>query len=121
MYIRFLPTEKAPAYYSIADNTINDVDLSVVEPGDVFIGNNETLNAGIRDISMDDSGILYVTLTQEAGPGHYQEMENYIDSNEYNPDSIYVTYLDKTHSGTPWVKTKKGKIDPRSNEVLDYE
>ena len=117
MKIRFLATGSSPNVYSIQDGTINNIDLSPLEHGGKFIGDDETQAAGIRDAERDESGELWVTLCQAVGPGHWVESD-WIDASAYDPNAIYVVYLDKLHSGKPWAVTARGKVDPRTGEVV---
>ena len=117
MKIKFLATGNAPIY-SIQGETINDIDLSPLEYGGEFIGDDDTRAAGIRDAERDASGVLHVTLCQAVGPGHWTTSD-WIDASVYDPNAIYAVYLDKPHSGKPWAVTARGKVNPRTNEVID--
>ena len=117
MKIKLLATADAPIY-SIVDEAINGIDLSPLEYGGEFVGDDETRAAGIRDAERDVSGELHVTLCQAVGPGHWAESD-WIDASNYDPNAIYAAYLDKRHAGTPWAITARGKVDPRTNEVIN--
>ena len=117
MKIKYLATGSAPIY-SISGETINGVDLSPLEHGGEFVGNDDTRVQSIRDAERDASGELWVILCQAVGPGHWEESD-WIDASAYDPNAIYVTYLDKKHSGKPWAVTARGKVDPRNGEVID--
>lgn len=117
MKIKFLATAKAPIY-SISGEEINGIDLSPLEYGGQFIGDIESKGQGIRAVERDEHDELWVTLCQSVGPGHWVESD-WMDAADYDPNAIYVTYLDKPHAGTPWAMTALGKIDPRTNEVID--
>lgn len=117
MKIKFLATGRAPIY-SIQNEVINGIDLSPLEYGGEFVGNDETRAQGTRAAERDENGELWVTLCQAVGPGHWTESD-WIDASTYDPDAVYVVYLDKLHSGKPWAVTARGKVDPRTGEVVD--
>lgn len=108
MKIRFKATGKAAETYSIENETVNGIDLSIIEHGGKFLGDEETKEAGIRYAERDADGILWVTLQQEVGPGHWTESD-WIEAAEYDPAKIYVKKLDKPHAGKPWAKNGKGE------------
>lgn len=63
MKIKLKATASAPAY-DINGESINGFDLSVIEQGGKFVGNEDTREAGIRDAYRDESGELHVVLKQ---------------------------------------------------------
>lgn len=63
MKIKFKATARAVDYI-ISNETINGFDLSVIEHGGQFIGDESTRAAGIRDAWRDASGELFVVLQQ---------------------------------------------------------
>lgn len=117
MKIKFLATAMAPIHL-INGEIVNGIDLSPLEYGGEFIGDDESMAAGIRGAERDVNGELYVTLCQAVGPGHWSESD-WIDAGDYDPDAIHATYLDKPHAGRPWAKTARGKVDPRTGDVID--
>ena len=108
MKIRFLATGNMPDSYIISKETINGIDLSIIEHGGKFVGNDETRAAGIRNAKRDESGVLWVTLCQEVGPGHWTESE-WIDADDYVSEAVYVAKLDKPHSGAAYAKNGRGE------------
>ena len=97
MKIKFNTTRKAPKY-DIQGETINGFDLSLIEPGDLFMGNEETEEAGIRDAYRDDQGELHVTLKQSVIASQYPERSAHwrggdaeIDAEDYEQGKCYVT------------------------------
>lgn len=109
MKVKFLATGTAPTYYEISGETINGIDLSIIEHGGQFVGNDETKTAGIRNAQRDEHGELWVTLTQEVGPGHWTESA-WFDADSYAPDTVYVVKLNKPHAGQAYAVTRKGKV-----------
>jgi hypothetical protein len=95
MKIKFLATSKSPQNYTITGETINGLDLSVIEHGGKFVGNDDTAEAGIRDAYRDESGELFVTLKQGTiasklgRPAHWRESD-WMDAGDYKPDTCYV-------------------------------
>ena len=108
MRLKFLATGSAPEQCTITNETVNGIDLSVIEHGGEFVGNDATRAAGIRDAVRDDSGTLWVTLCQEVGPGHWTE-SGWIDAEDYDPEAVYVVKQDKPHSGKAWAKNGRGE------------
>lgn len=90
MKIKFLATGSAPESYEFDNEKIkiNDEwhDLSDFEEGDMYYGEIP----GIRAVERID-GELYVTLCQQAPPGHWtgRDME-YIDASEYDSNKLYI-------------------------------
>lgn len=106
MKIKFLATGIGPDSYDIHDETINDIDLSIVEYGGKFIGNEQTSKAGIRKAERDEHGELWVTLCQKVGAGHWTGSDTWIDTIDYDPNRIYVLKKNKSHKGRvagPWM------------------
>ena len=96
MKLQFKATGTAPDSYDISGETINGIDLSPLDQGGKFVGNEETREAGIRDAYRDEDGELHVTLEQAViasqYPGekaHWREGEE-IDAEEYDPDTCLV-------------------------------
>ncbi len=92
MKIKFLATGVAPEIYELDGEKIIidgiEYDLAVFEEGDVF-EDLEDENSYIRDIKRID-GELYVTLCQQAPPGHWRGTDEWIDSSDYNPNKLYI-------------------------------
>lgn len=92
MKIKFLATGIAPESYEFQGEKIIidgiEYDLSVFEDGDIFEG-LEGENNYIRDIKRIDEE-LYVILCQLAPEGHWRGLDEWIDSNDYNPDNLYI-------------------------------
>ena len=97
MKIKFLATAQAPEY-KINGEIINGIDLSLLEEGDKFTGNEETREAGIRD-AYRENGDLYVVIKQVAGANrketHWRESD-WIDAGDYDPESCYIKALHQT-------------------------
>ena len=96
MKIQFEATSYAPEY-DIQGETINGVDLSPIEHGGEFIGNEQTKEAGIRDAYRDEQGELHVTLKQSVIASQYPERsahwrgaETEIDAGDYDQGKCYV-------------------------------
>ena len=97
MKIKFKATSNAPEY-DIQGETINGFDLSPLENGGVFMGNEQTKDAGIRDAHRDEQGELHVTLKQSVIASQYPERsahwrggEAEIDAEDYEQIKCYVT------------------------------
>ena len=116
MKIKFRATAMAPKY-SIKKESVNGINLSPLGTDDKFIGNDETKSGGIYYAERDANGELWVTLKQAVGAGHWGESD-WINSENYDSDVIYVVYKNISHSGTPYAVTSRGKIDPRTNDIL---
>jgi len=108
MNIKFLSTGKAPEYI-ISGETVNGIDLSPLEYGGEFVADKDTRQAGLRYAERDEHGVLWVTLQQEVGPGHWTAGE-WIDAANYDPTAVYVVKLDKPYAGKPWVKLGNGEF-----------
>ena len=108
MRLKFLATGTAPDTYMISDETINSIDLSIIEHGGKFLGSDETRAAGIREAVRDENGELWATLCQQVGPGHWTESV-WIDADDYDPEAVYVVKQDKPHSGKAWAKNGRGE------------
>ena len=95
MKLTFKATSKAPEY-NIQGETINGFDLSPLEHGGVFMGNEQTKDAGIRNAYRDEQGELHVTLCQSVIASHIPERradwrESYeIDAGDYEQGKCYV-------------------------------
>lgn len=118
MKIKIYPTARKVPLYQISDEVINSIEFSQLDHGGKFIGNDDTRFIGIRAAERDEQGQLWLSLSQTVRYGHWTESD-WIDAADYDPNTIYVTYLDKPHAGTPWAVTARGKVDPRTNEVID--
>ena len=94
MKLKFRAVNVEPSY-TINNETINGIDLSVIEEGGKFIGDESTKEAGIYDVYRQD-GELYVTLKQATIASQYPPHKahwregNWIDANSYDPDTCYV-------------------------------
>ena len=110
MKIKFLAKDKAPDY-TVSGETINGLDLSIIEYGGQFIQNDTTRAAGIFAAERDHSGELFVTLAQDCcasrwgKPAHWREGD-YIDAEAYNPNQCYI------------VPTNFADDDPESFEIF---
>ena len=103
MKIKFLATSKS-YQCEIENESINGFDLSEIEEGDKFIGNQQTRELGIRDAYRQD-GELHAILCQAVpvssvftAPngneipiqgGNWTESD-WIDANEYDPETLYI-------------------------------
>ena len=97
MKIQFKATSTAPEY-DIQGETINGFDLSPLENGGVFMGNEQTKEAGIRNAYRDEQGELHVTLKQSVIASQYPERRAdwrglgiEIDADDYEKGKCYVT------------------------------
>lgn len=130
MKLVFISTNNSPDYYTFDGDAITAhykgdseaFDLSELETGGRFDGvEPDKLSLRhrqiIRDAHRDDDGELHVTLCQAVGPGHWGRSEE-IDVSKYDPDAIHVKYKDRKHSGVPWAKTRRGKVSPKTEEVI---
>ncbi|HZW97479.1 MAG TPA: hypothetical protein VFF56_01360 [Bacillota bacterium] len=92
MKIKFLATGIAPNFYEFDGEKIifngETYDLSQFEEGDIFEGLEGEIQ-GIRAVERVD-GELYVTLCQKAPPGHWTGVDEYMDSNDYDPNTLYI-------------------------------
>jgi len=95
MQLKFKAVNKAPQY-TIDNETINGIDLSVFPENGKFTGDETTTEAGIFSVERTD-GILYVTLAQSCTayqtpvPSHdWRGSEDYIDSTEFSNDTCYL-------------------------------
>jgi hypothetical protein len=116
MQIKFLAVGHDVPTYSFDGESVNGFDLSSIEHGDKFIGNDETHQLGIRDVFRDENGVLHAVLCQQVGPGHWVESD-WLEADEYDPDHIYVQYLDKEHYGIPWARTAQGMVKPDGEKI----
>lgn len=96
MKVKFMAKARAPDVYELDGETINGIDLSVIEHGGQFLGNDETQSSGIRDAWRDEHGVLHVVLCQRViasqhpeGPAHWRESQ-WIDAESYDPEECYV-------------------------------
>lgn len=96
MKLKFLAVPTAPEY-TIEDETINNIDLSVFPEGGQFTGDETTQEAGIYNVERDETGELIVTLAQSCTgyqvqvPSHdWRGSEALIDSTEYSNDVCYI-------------------------------
>ena len=110
MKIIFKATSNAPEY-DIQEEKINGFDLSPIQSGSVFMGNEQTTEAGIRDAYRDEQGELHVTLKQSVIASQYPERSahwrggnNEIDSDDYEKGKCYVTPtgVDDLEEGTDY-------------------
>ena len=97
MKLTFKATSKAPEY-NIQGETINGFDLSPLEHGGVFMGNEQTKDAGIRNAYRDEQGELHVTLCQSVIASQYPNRRadwrggnTEIDAEDYEKGKCYVT------------------------------
>ena len=96
MEIKFKASSNAPEY-DIQGETINGFDLSPLENGGEFVGNEQTKEAGIRDAYRDEQGELHVTLKQSVIASQYPKRRadwrdsDEIDADDYEQGKCYVT------------------------------
>ena len=97
MKLKFKATQAGPGTHQITGETINGIDLSPLEHGGAFVGNDTTREAGIRAAHRDAQGVLHVTLTQRViasrlpgRPAHWRGGEDEIDAADYDPEICYV-------------------------------
>lgn len=94
MKLKFLAKNEAPEY-AIQGETLNGLDLSIIEHGGRFIPNEATNAAGIFNAYRDEQGELFVTLAQDCcasrwgKPAHWRESE-YIDAESFEPETCYI-------------------------------
>lgn len=94
MKLRFRAVNTAPSY-TIINEIINGIDLSVIEEGGTFLGNSNTKQAGIYD-AYREGGELYVTLKQATvasqHPPHkaHWRAGGWIDAADYDASTCYV-------------------------------
>jgi len=95
MKLKFKATSTAPEYV-IQGETINEFDLSAIERGGEFIGNEQTKEAGIRDAYRDEQGELHVTLKQSVIASQYRNRRadwrggDEINASDYEQGKCYV-------------------------------
>ena len=96
MKLKFKATNNAPEY-DIQGETINGFDLSPLEHGGEFMGNEQTKETGIRDAYRDEQGELHVTLKQSVIASQYPERSAHwrggdteIDGSDYEQGKCYV-------------------------------
>lgn len=82
--------------YKIVNETVNGIDLSVLQSGDVFIGNEKTKKTGIIYAERNNDNVLYVTLEQcviasqlTRKKAHWRE-GGFIDAKSYDAEKCYV-------------------------------
>lgn len=103
MRIKFLTTGDSPDYYTFQNEKViaykdgkqEEFDLSDLEQGDEFQGLEvEKLNIGhtqiIRKVKRNEYGELELTLCQKSPKGDWRGKEEWIDSEEYNKDKLYI-------------------------------
>ena len=98
MKLEFIATGIGPDAHEISGETINGIDLSPLDFGGLFVGNEDTRAAGIRDAHRDAEGELRVTLTERTMasrlPGrkaHWRGTGQEIDAADYDPAECHVT------------------------------
>jgi len=64
MKVQFLACAYSPASYALGVESVNGLDLSIVDEGGLFVGSDSTRAAGIRDAWRDSEGVLHVVLEQ---------------------------------------------------------
>lgn len=94
MKLKFRAVNTAPSY-TISNENINGIDLSIIEEGGKFLGDETTKEAGIHDVYREN-GELYVTLKQATiasqyppHKAHWRESD-WIDASEYDENTCYV-------------------------------
>ena len=97
MKLTFKATITAPEY-NIQGETINGFDLSPLEHGGLFMGNEQTEKAGIRYAYRDAEGELHVTLNQRVITSQYPKRRAdwrglgiEIEAEDYEQGKCYVT------------------------------
>ena len=104
MKIKFLATGN-PFSYTVSGETINGIDLSIVEHGGKVQITDELREAGIRKVERDESGELWVTLCQappvtrvfrgvEFREGDWRESD-WIDVADYDPEALYIKEVER--------------------------
>ena len=90
--------DKSPKLYKIEDEKINGFDLSPLESGGEFIGNEESQQAGILNAYRDAQGELHAVIKQatiasqyKGRCAHWRGGDNEIDANDYEQGKCYVT------------------------------
>lgn len=124
MKIRFLAVGRAPDYYDInpsgivtayRDGQSHTFDFTSLQEGMHLDGAAQV--AGVEAIHEAHllQGELWITLAQEVGPGHWRESD-WMDPTDYDPDMIQVVEHKDPFSGTPYVRTRRGNVNPRGGE-----
>ena len=122
MNITVIPTATPVTHYAFSGETLTafckgeqeDFDLSLLvasaEFQSVVVDTLDTASSQIiREAYRDESGELHVTLFQGVGSGHW-EASDVLDSANYDPEKIYVTYnKSKPHGGYACATTSTGK------------
>jgi len=123
MKIKIIPTATTITHYAFNNEKITafckdeqeDFDLSSLVAGAEFQSVVvDTLEADpsqiIREAYRDEGCVLHVTLCQGVGAGHW-ETSDVIDSNDYDPDKVYVKLNEeKSFGGRAKVITRKGVL-----------
>ncbi len=125
MQIKLLATGQGPDYYAFDGEVItahqegvsDTYDLSTFPEGGVFQGADPVNGVpAIRNVERVN-GELTVTLCQQVGPGHWSE-SGVMDATSYDPDAVHVVRdTSQAFAGTPWVKTRQGKVQPTGELV----
>ena len=68
MKLKFKAVAKSLQNFTVSHESVNDIDLSVIEHKGEWIGNEDTEQAGIIYASRDQEGELWVTLAQATLP-----------------------------------------------------
>lgn len=120
MKIKFLAVD-TEHNYSIANDTINELDLSVFPEGGQFVGDETTRSAGIYSVSREN-GELCVTLGQkgvayEAPTASHEWAESeWIDAASHDPKTCYIVATAKP-DGAEYVKRAEGWTVAMPQEV----
>ena len=116
MQLKFKAKGSCPLEYTIKQETINGIDLSVFPVGGKFIGDESTQTAGIYDVTRDENGELFVTIAQRGlayeyhpinGSHDWRGTGELIGSTEYNPNTCYIVATSKPESAV-YVKRAEG-------------
>ena len=128
MRLKFQAKGACPTEYTIDNETINGIDLSVFPEGGKFIGDDATRVAGIYDVTRDESGALIVTLGQRGiayeinVPSHnwQGDMDTLIDAADYSPDVCYIIATSKPESAV-YKRTELGWTVAMPEREVDDE
>lgn len=117
MKIKFIAGNPSfsPEPYAIQGETINGFDLSPLQFGGQFMGDDDTKAAGIRDVYRDEQGELHVTLSQATiasklnqCKSHWRGSAQEIDASAYDPEACYVVPAGAAHliEGKDYIKVR---------------
>ena len=123
MKLKFKAINQAP-HYTINNETINGIDLSVFPENGKFVGDETTTEAGIHSVERTE-GILYVTLAQSCTayqtpvPSHdWRGSGDYIDSADFSNDICYLKPI-AAPEGFSFINTPEGWSVRMPQEVIN--